>query len=634
MLSAQEYLLPLLGRSNNSETAVFSRDNSAIKSSGEAVRLPFFDDFSFYTGCPDSRLWMGCDALVNTDYSNHPLSVGLVTLDAVDANGNLHAGANVGRFTGDTLCSLPIRLDSSFGSANRRLTPSDSVMMSFYYLPGGGMGNMWERIGSTPGEEDSLMLEFWNPSAQQWTMVWAVGGEFEDTLLARTGHSWQYVVIPVLDPEYLDSTFRFRFRNYCSLGSQADPGMLGNTDQWNIDYVRIDCTRSVMDECTRDIAFVQPAPSLLQNCWAIPARQFNPSSMVEQLSIRTNNLYGEQLSVHFMYNIFDDTGNLLLASDEGHDNIDPFRRDYTSYLWEPQISYVYPVDPLRNQYFDVQYILREGVNGDKYQQNDTLRLRQYISNYYAYDDGTPENGYGVTSTSSKVYLACKFNLNTTDTLTALDLYFNQTFDSSNSEISFRISIWNDENGKPGTCIYRDENYQRPVFDGLNRYHRYLLSHPQVVNGTIYIGLEQSSNKFISLGFDRNTDHHVDIYYLASDSWQQSVLSGSLMLRPCFGASALVDIDNPHIDIHSGLQVTLFPNPANNTFSITLPHESHAYSQHDWQVILYDMKGREVLRTNSLSHINISHLPAGLYLCRICCIHVPNLCYSSRLTIIR
>ena len=666
LLSAQELLFPLFGQSNyatptsNFTTlhSVSVNSNSQYfigsKSSTEAVKLPFFDDFSSYTGCPDNRFWSGCDALVNTDYSNHPLSVGMVTLDAVNAEGKLHTGANSGRFPGDTLCSRFIRLDSSFGSINRQLTPSDSVIMSFYYLPGGGIGNMWDRIGSTPGPEDSLLLEFWNPSSQQWSLIWASGGIFEDTLLDRTGHSWQYVVIPILNPDYLDSNFQFRFRNYCSLGSQADKAMLGNTDQWNIDYIRIDCNRSVLDECTRDISFVQSAPSLLRNCWAIPAHQFNSSSMIDQLSININNLYGEQLSVHLLYNIFDDEGRLLLSSDEGYDNIDPFRRNYSSFNWTPQISYTYPVDHSRNQFFDIEFILREGVSGDKYPSNDTIRLRQFVSNFYAYDDGTPENGYGVTSTSSKVYLACRFSLNTPDTLSALDLYFNQALDSANEEIPFRISVWADDNGKPGSLIFSDEAYLRPNFDGLNRYHRYFLSNPAILSGTVYIGLEQSTNKFISLGFDRNTDHHQDIYYLASGDWQQSVLSGSLMLRPCFGSSALVGISSPSssfIYSDQSLQTILFPNPASDHFSVSFytttllssssstynsstetspsPISSHcqfsvanhpfpliASDDSNWQVILYDMNGREVLRSNYLDNIDISSLPSGCYLCRI------------------
>lgn len=610
MLSAQEVLLTLYGRPQSSDGVAL-----LPKSSSSSVTLPFFDDFSNYTGCPNPNLWRGCDAWVNNSYAFRPLTVGMVTLDALDANGNLHKGAAVGRFAGDTLCSRNIRLDSSFGAVNKRLSPSDSVLFSFYYLPGGGAGEMWRRVGSTPGLEDSLILEFYNPVQKQWEMVWSTPGISEDSLVAWTGHSWQYIMLWIDKPAYFDSTFAFRFRNYCSLSDQNSAEMLGNTDQWNIDYVRLDFHRSVLDECTRDIAFVTLAPSLLRHYQAMPARQFSASEMADSVTLVVNNLYGEQLSAHFEYAVTDDQGVVLMTSDEGYDNVDAFRRNYHSYGWTPHVDFVYPVDPSRNQYFDVEYRLREGVSGDKYRQNDTVRLRQFLSNYFAYDDGTPENGYGLASTNSKVYFANKFVLNNVDTLTALDLYFNQSLDSATEEISFRISIWDDANGFPGHCIYRDEAMMRPVFDGFNRYHRYRLSSPIVLSGTIYVGLEQSNNKYINLGFDRNNDHHESIYYLTSGAWQQSILSGSLMLRPCFGQSALVGINTPTYSRNLP-HVSITPNPVSRTFSVSMSDDSYQHSS-DWVVLLYDMKGREVLRVNSLENIDVSLLPTGLYLCRIC-----------------
>lgn len=40
----------------------------------------------------------------------------------------------------------------------------------------------------------------------------------------------------------------------------------------------------------------------------------------------------------------------------------------------------------------IEHGVREGVRGMP-PQNDTIRFTQVFDNYYAYDDGTPENGY-------------------------------------------------------------------------------------------------------------------------------------------------------------------------------------------------------------------------------------------------
>ena len=76
-----------------------------------------------------------------------PPSVGMVTLDALDGNGNLYAQASTNPFTADTLASQIIRLDSVTGTYQRKLKASDSLYLSFFYVPGGWYGNQWELVG-------------------------------------------------------------------------------------------------------------------------------------------------------------------------------------------------------------------------------------------------------------------------------------------------------------------------------------------------------------------------------------------------------------------------------------------------------------------------------------------------------
>jgi len=57
------------------------------------VNLPFFDDFSYDSIYPTSRLWIDNYTFVNTDIPVYPPNLGAVTLDAVDERGLMYVNA-------------------------------------------------------------------------------------------------------------------------------------------------------------------------------------------------------------------------------------------------------------------------------------------------------------------------------------------------------------------------------------------------------------------------------------------------------------------------------------------------------------------------------------------------------------
>ena len=134
------------------------------------------------------------------------------------------------------------------------------------------------------------------------------------------------------------------------------------------------------------------------------------------------------------------------------------------------------------------HIAREGVGGDSHNDNDTTRFSQVFGDYYAYDDGIAENGYGLTSTGSKMWLAYRFDIRTQDTLTAVDLCFNRTRNGENEDVRFQLCVWQCENGRPSTLIYKDPEKVTPQFGERNAFHRYHLSEPVVLDDTVFIGL--------------------------------------------------------------------------------------------------------------------------------------------------
>ena len=594
--TAQEVLLPL------QRAMVGNPPTQALKhSSTHAITLPFFDDFA--AGGLSADLWDARSAAsVTFDVSPLAPTVGVATLDALDADGCLYPQAATTIFPADTLMSLPIRLDS--------LTPDDLVLLGFYYLPGGGHGNMWERVGEAPDPQDSLFLDFYRPSDSTWVTVWSTGGISVDSLMSHTGSAWQYVSVRIGDSAFFDSTFRFRFRNYASLESSPKAGKAGNGDFWHLDYVWL---HQVQDGETslnnvpdmRDVAFAAPAPMMLRNYRTMPYRQYTSRDMASSLQMSITNLYSSPLATQYVYSVLDSAGTVLHQYDGGFENAPPFlpSREYqTSPMHAtPAVNYAFPAMTQPTTY-TVVHVVREGTAGDAYPLNDTVRYSQRFDNYFAYDDGTAENGYGLTSTASRLYLAYRFDLNTPDTLTAVEFFFNRTLDDGNAAIPFYLTLWSvGDDGRPAEVLYRDEQRRMPQFGGFTRY---VLESPVVVEGSLFVGFEQSGNDYINLGFDRSLNTCDRIWYLTGTEWQQSILSGSLMIRPCFGTAATVGLW-PLATDHWPLNV--YPNPANEAVYISgLPEGS--------RLELYDSFGRRILST---FHFPLStfHFPSGLYLLR-------------------
>ena len=583
---AQEVLLPLQGGPRKLPRA----------KSASALELPVFDDFA---GRP-TNVWQRGGATTSDGTRLLPPTIGVVTLDAIDANGNLYAAASDSPFPADTLESACIRLD--------RVNAADSVVLSFYYLPGGGHGNQWERTGEMPDAQDSLYLDFYNAADSVWVTVWSHGGTCVDTLLARTGTAWQYVAVGLTDAAYFDSTFRFRFRNHCSLEPATKPGLSGNCDMWHLDYIYLDRDRTtdVVPEF-RDVAFVSPAPSMLAAYNAMPARQYRSSDMAQAVDMTIGNLYSSNLASHYSYKVKDAAGSTLHSYDGGYENAPAFLPGGVYQTAEaharPAVGYAFPEGSAKREYI-IEHVVKEGSAADQRPQNDTVRFRQVFADYYAYDDGTAENGYGLTSTASHVYLAYRFDLNVEDTLTAVDMYFNRTVGGENEHVPLRLTVWQNEEGRPGTVLYSDSERRYAEFDGLDCYHRYLLEEPLTVDGSIFVGFEQENNYYVNLGFDRSRNTADRIYYLTGTTWQQSILSGSLMLRPCFGAAATVGVGEAEAP-----QVRVYPNPASDVLHVQGVGAEVA-------VELIDALGRRVRSVRGQQTVNTADLPAGLYLLRV------------------
>ena len=592
---AQEVLVPIEGRP--------AARGQAAKS-GEAT-IPFFDDFA--SGLLDGRLWSGFQAEATDGWGMYPPTVGVAKFDAVDESGVLYQNIS-SSFSADTLMSQRIRLDSVFEPFGEALKPEDSLYLSFYYTVGGRLSSYGGRIGDEPEEQDSLVLEFYAKETGEWVTVWGRGGCSAEALKTATGRYWQRVAVAVSEERYFNDEFRFRFRNICSLDPTTTAGLTGNSDQWYVDCVYLDKDRSLADEAERDVAFVEPARSLLKNYCAMPARQYRSSEMVSNTEALITNRYSTAVASHYQYFILDAEGNTIYTYDGGFENVPPFvnEGDYqqSAYHSHAEVGFSYPENTLMTRY-KVVHVVKEGVLGDRFSANDTVTFEQVMEDYYAFDDGTAESGYGLTSTSSNVFLAAAYNLHTADTLIKVSMSFNRARDGENANISFRIVVWGAGANGPGEVLYRDEVLRRPQFGGLNEFKDYVLEHPVALSGLVYIGLEQEGADYLNLGFDRNYNHSDRLYYRIGSEWQRASAAGSIMFRPYFAPYETLGIASAELP-HS--ELTVYPNPARGLFSV-------GGLEPGCELTLFDARGSKVksLRAdNAKIEVECGNLSQGVY----------------------
>ena len=317
------FLIPFAGKSQEMLTGL-ARNPAVVKAakkgfptrSGQSLKLPFVDDFSNYSGYPNPRLWQDDQGYVNTGFAVYPPTIGVVTLDALDAYGRVYAHAARTPFAADTLTSNPIRLDSNF-TQHRLMQVADSLYLSFYYQPAGASKTYpaggWQLVGDAPEHSDKLVLEFGYATGNQvfagfeygeyiigageyyqigdsienpfmpgtyyvfesgayagetillpvdslfedeyvWNEVWSsFGCNVSDWVAENPRQYFRQVMIPITDQQYFRNNFQFRFRNYASL--DQDAWTSGNIVGWtsNCDQRNIDYVRLDLNRRINDL---------------------------------------------------------------------------------------------------------------------------------------------------------------------------------------------------------------------------------------------------------------------------------------------------------------------------------------------------------------------------------------------
>jgi hypothetical protein len=258
--------------------------------------------------------------------------------------------------------------------------------------------------------------------------------------------------------------------------------------------------------------------------------------------------------------------------------------------------------------------------------NDTTRYIQEFHDYYAYDDGSAENGYGLFGYgTANGRVAVPFTPVMADTLRGVYLDFNMAKDSANLK-PFEVAVWDDNGGVPGN-ILRREKYSRPAIDSLNAYVAYKFNKPLPVAGNrvFYVGWIQSSEVFLNIGFDANTPGAGrNLYALGAGSWYESIYDGALMLRPIFtrtpgGFPGAHETPEPaQASAALSGEYLIYPNPAVDWITIrNLKAEELGAVPPRPLIEIFDMSGRKHRTGYADGGIfSVSGLAAGMYIVRI------------------
>jgi hypothetical protein len=557
------------------------KDKRKGTTAADTLELPFFDDFSKPAVYPDPSKWLDNYVFINNTYSENQRSSGIATFDALDNSGRLYESASSVVFEADHLTSLPINL---------KYSPDDDIYLSFLYEPGG--------LADKPETKDFFLLQFYAPKEDKWYNKWVAPTVTSDTFRA--------VIIRVDETKYLEKGFMFRFINYASLGSGAtDPSMAGNCDQWNIDYVMLDRNRNDADTLAADVAFTKPVRSTLKTYESMPWTQFRQvflSEMGPWITVNYRNNDNIVRNVTRSFKIFDmymKTESFAFSA--GATNIDPF----TPVTYNASLIYTFNSASTDSALFRIKSILTTDIFDPK--DNDTLVYYQKFSNYFAYDDGTAEAGYGVNGLGSKnAMVAVKFKTFVTDTLRAVQICFNDSYQNANLR-SFDLMVWADDNGSPGDIIYSQEDMMVTQGMGINGFYTYILNDPVELTGNFFIGWKQKSETFLNAGYDINTPQEGRQYYWLNGTWNPSQTKGTIMIRaqvgPAINNTGIFNLREP------GKKLRIWPNPARDVITID---PGDILINDIPQIRVTDLFGHELLRAEFTGTVDISMLKPGYY----------------------
>ena len=444
-----------------------------------------------------------------------------------------------------------------------------------------------------------------------WYHIWSVPGQTLEAFMAENdGQYFKQVMIPIRDLKFFRDDFYFRFYNYASIVGNSLPSNRSNEDNWSIDFVYLNINRTANDTDYPMLTFSGQQPSFFNRYQAIPYRQYrvNPNAFTrENLEIDIANLDNVDHEANYYYTVEQIGGGQHYTRALDPTTVHPYKThgylNCPEYGESPACPYVGELFALNMWYDSVSYQVSHYIYDSTTNPPlvDSMVYRIGMYNYYAYDDGIPELGFGVRPAGGR--FAVRFDLADYDTIQGVQMLFNHTLNDANNKY-FDIVVWKDENGKPGEEVYRLEN-QRPEWqDQIYRFCYYKFNKTVALAGAFYIGIEQRSDDLINIGFDTSIDNIEYNFVNTNGSWQQSSKHGSLMIRPVVGASYFIGVQE-----NQEQALRLYPNPVSNALHLESDIANGLVS-------IYDLTGRKVYQGEYQTVIPVDQLTNGMYLLNV------------------
>ena len=125
----------------------------------------------------------------------------------------------------------------------------------------------------------------------------------------------------------------------------------------------------------------------------------------------------------------------------------------------------------------------------------------------------------------------------------------------------------------------------------------------MVEDTFYVGFKQNNNNFLPVGLDKNTNSSNKIFYKVDGMWNQNtVINGSLIIRPVFGKTNYVLTSINEIELERGLNI--YPNPSNGKFYLSEAADI---------IFILNSEGKKIMNLKSTNEIHLENYPKGNYI---------------------
>lgn len=578
--------------------------------------LPFMDDFSYDGPATDPGLWADREVFVNKTMAENPPSIGVATMDGLDAVGKPYGG-DPG--ASDRLTSNFIDLEGEIGN----------VVLTYWVQRRG--------LADKPEVNDSLLLQFKNPNGA-WQQIAAYPG-IPANQPNTVAEPFRFYATPV-PANFRHDSFQFRFVNLSD--------RLGVRDNWHLDYIRL--STEDIDSIFTDVAFTAPPASILADYTAMPWRHFRSQD---------ENLLDDTLKVG-LFNHADETLSVIPSSVslvEENTGVSPFGASLT--LFNGLEANVPNGMPIQRQYSlrgdpsgfapiwptytaamfgpnfpddaDLRFRLTYRLSNDSQvddpgyesvSRNDQVSSLTIFENYFAYDDGTAEQGL-VAQEGTEV--AVEFTAGMPDSIRAIQFMHPR----SNEDVSaqeFEVLIWiGTLDESPEFSMTINPFFADLSFDTIQGFTTYVLQNARgelaplaIPAGKFYVGWNQVTpctfNRCVPVGYDRNRpEGAAHTYVNVGQGWNllDEPQRGSLLIRPVIGSETPVPTGVEEV-ITSEDFVEIFPNPSPGKIYLRAKRgyiEDQAYA-------LYNQMGQLVARGAVQPELEFSELPTGLYIMQI------------------